>query len=139
MPAESAYEALTENSDIVQQISEGDVDAETLVILWNMKRDVLAAGGNSGTKTPSASPAATSPAQENNSSDEDPANKLRAPYKEMNAQGIKTRPRSPPHAGGDSSVKIPPEQQRSINRWKAKDGPPVWNAQIARIATFAVS
>jgi hypothetical protein len=38
MPAESAYEAMTENSDIVRQISEGDVDAETLVILWNMKR-----------------------------------------------------------------------------------------------------
>jgi hypothetical protein len=136
---------MAENSDIIKQICEGDVDAETVVILWNMKRDVLnssggprltkfdrkaepRAGGNSGKRTTLE--------DRKFSFDEDPANKLRASYKKMNAQGIEPRPQSPPHAGGDSSVGIPPEQQVSIDRWKAKDGPPSLECPNCEIATF---
>jgi hypothetical protein len=36
--------------------------------------------------------------------DEDPANKLRASYEKLNAQGILPRPPSPPMAGGDSGA-----------------------------------
>jgi hypothetical protein len=144
MPPGSAMEALADRGDIVHQVSSGKAKPGKLSVLWNIKQAALLnpiesdppnAGGDSGSadvwslltgknkenKAPSGpSHAGGDSGPEGEAGANDPANKLRATYKKLNAQGVKKRPDSPPIAGGDSGSgledKADPQPPRSKDK-----------------------